>query len=153
LYFSQYLFLGLPNFFKGSVVILEVLNSPNLKVVKCLDVLYDNKYTKKQDIKKAFYFYNKSCELNNGYVCNHIGFMYEVGKGINKNLNKSTKYYQKSYNLGNNVGCTFLGENYIFGKGIKINKLKALHVYRKSWDYGYSIGCIKYIYYSTSKKK
>ena len=54
--------------------------------------------------RKCLYWYTKACEKNHAEACNSLAHLYEVGEGINKNVNKALRYYKKSADLGSEIG-------------------------------------------------
>ena len=54
-----------------------------------------------------------------------LGYNYQHGIGIKKNVNKAFIYYQKSAELGNADGLFNLGYCYQHGFGVKKNEKKA----------------------------
>lgn len=53
----------------------------------------------KPDMKQAFQFAKKGCELGNAFACANVSLMYKKGDGIEKNLDESKKYFQIAQNL------------------------------------------------------
>ena len=47
----------------------------------------------KNNLEKAFYYYEKSANLNESWACNKLGELYRLGIGTNKDLKKSFYYY------------------------------------------------------------
>ncbi len=43
----------------------------------------------KQDFSKARKYFEKACDLNNGWGCNNLGDSYQNGEGVEKRLDKS----------------------------------------------------------------
>lgn len=49
-----------------------------------------------KDMKKAFSFSTRACELKNFYACANLSRMYELGEGTEKNVKKSEEYKKLS---------------------------------------------------------
>ncbi|WP_194147957.1 tetratricopeptide repeat protein [Helicobacter pylori] len=64
----------------------------------------------KQDFSKAKEYFEKACELNSGSGCNFLGFLYENGQGVEKDLIKAAYFYSKACKLGNQKACEVLKE-------------------------------------------
>ncbi len=64
----------------------------------------------KQDFSKARKYFEKACDLNNGRECNFLGFLYENGQGVEKDLIKAAYFYSKACKLGNQKACEVLKE-------------------------------------------
>lgn len=54
--------------------------------------LKDTDYIVLKDMKKAFQFAYKACELRNMYACANLSQMYKRGDGIEKNEKEAEKY-------------------------------------------------------------
>lgn len=56
----------------------------------------------KKDMKKALYWYQKSADQNmEDWVPNHLGELYERGKGVPQNKQLAINYYERAAKLGN----------------------------------------------------
>ena len=49
-------------------------------------------------------------------ACSNLGYVYENGKGVEKDLAKAVKFYEKA--CSDNEGCTELGLLYANGTGV-----------------------------------
>jgi|GEM_PF-337016 len=65
-------------------------------------------YERKEDFKKAYSYYKKGAEHNNGKACFGLGILYEKGRGVEKDINKAKEYYTQSLNNGYDRARTFL---------------------------------------------
>ncbi len=54
--------------------------------------------------EKSFFWYEKATIKNHPAACNNLAFLYETGKGCNKNLRKALVLYKKSADLGDPIG-------------------------------------------------
>ncbi|GAA9614350.1 hypothetical protein HpVa114_01180 [Helicobacter pylori] len=50
----------------------------------------------KQDFTQARKYFERACELNSGSGCNFLGFLYENGQGVEKDLIKAAYFYSKA---------------------------------------------------------
>lgn len=64
----------------------------------------------KQDFSKARKYFEKACDLNNGWGCSNLGVLYEYGQGVEKDLTKATQYASKACKLGVQEICETLKE-------------------------------------------
>ncbi|GAA6918306.1 tetratricopeptide repeat protein [Helicobacter pylori] len=64
----------------------------------------------KQDFTQARKYFERACELNSGSGCNFLGFLYENGQGVEKDLIKAAYFYSKACKLGNQKACEVLKE-------------------------------------------
>lgn len=55
----------------------------------------------KPDMKEAFKFALKGCELGNVYACANVSMMYGKGDGVEKNPEESKKYFKLAQELQN----------------------------------------------------
>lgn len=62
----------------------------------------------KKDYSTAFSYYQKSCDLNDGYACSNLGTMYWSGQGVTQDYSTAKKYFEKSCSIGNSAGCSNL---------------------------------------------
>ncbi|GBC01725.1 hypothetical protein RclHR1_04300007 [Rhizophagus clarus] len=63
---------------------------------------------------------------------NELGYFYENGIGMERDLEKSIYWYQKAAENGNIIGQYNLGRCYQFGIGVKKDRAKAFEWYKKS---------------------
>lgn len=56
-------------------------------------------YLIKSDMKQAFQFAKKACELGNMFACANVSMMYKKGDGVEKNPEESKKYFQIAQEL------------------------------------------------------
>ncbi|XP_075986274.1 cytochrome c oxidase assembly factor 7 [Anticarsia gemmatalis] len=56
-------------------------------------------YLIKSDMKQAFTFAKKACELGNMYACANVSMMYKKGDGVEKNVDESKKFFQLAQSL------------------------------------------------------
>ncbi|RIA81548.1 hypothetical protein C1645_716941 [Glomus cerebriforme] len=94
---------------------------------------YNGKGTEK-NLEKAFYWYQKASENENGNEIAMIGLAicYESGFGTEKNLEKAFYWYQKASENGNGFGMNNLAICYKNGKGTEKSLEKAFYWYQKS---------------------
>ncbi|MFP6210536.1 sel1 repeat family protein [Helicobacter pylori] len=63
-----------------------------------------------KDYIQAKKYFEKACGLNNGGGCGTLGFLYGMGKGVEKNLIKADQYISKACKLGDQEACEALKE-------------------------------------------
>ncbi|GBC10323.1 hypothetical protein RclHR1_09520008 [Rhizophagus clarus] len=97
---------------------------------------------------KAFELIKKIAEKGNPNAIDKLGYCYELGIGIDADVNKAFELYQKSADFGNSNGLYNLGNCYECACGISENNQKAFELYQKSADLGnlYGIGYLAYCY-------
>ena len=95
----------------------------------------------KKDIKKAFDFFSKSCELGYTDGCMTVGSSYFYGRDVEKDFSKAREMFIKSCEQGNPTGCFLLGSIYDLGKGIKRDVGEAKKRYTQACEYGSKMGC------------
>ncbi|XP_017062892.1 cytochrome c oxidase assembly factor 7 homolog [Drosophila eugracilis] len=65
--------------------------------------LKDSDYIVQKDMKKAFQFAHKACELRNMYACANLSQMYARGDGIEKNEKEAEKYKKLALEMQDEV--------------------------------------------------
>lgn len=73
-------------------------------------VLLGIKSYERQDFSKAKGYFEKACDLNNGWGCNNLGDSYQNGEGVEKDLTKAAQFYSKACKLGDRKACESLKE-------------------------------------------
>jgi hypothetical protein len=91
--------------------------------------LYDNKsYT------EAFVLLKKNDD--NPQAWNYLGYAYQNGRGVIKDLSEAFRWYRKSAEQGEAIGQRILGLMYFNGEGVTKNYSEAARWIRKSADQG-----------------
>ena len=93
---------------------------------------------------KAYSYYEKACNLNDGGACSNLGLLYAKGEVVIQDYSKANSYFEKACNLNHGGGCYNLGFLYAKGKGVRQNKTTAKWYFGKACDYGDQDGCDKY---------
>ncbi|KAH8386741.1 hypothetical protein KR093_002378 [Drosophila rubida] len=70
---------------------------------KTVAVIKDTDYIVLKDMKKAFQFAYKACELRNMYACANLSQMYARGDGIEKNEKEAEKYKKLALEMQDEV--------------------------------------------------
>jgi TPR repeat protein len=94
---------------------------------------YESKGTR-NDYKKAFGVYKKSCEASHTYTldaCYALGNLYKNGLGVRRNYRLSSKLFDHVCQSNKDKACGDLGEMYLYGYGVKQNTLKAMNLLEK----------------------
>lgn len=60
-------------------------------------------------LKQAFYWYKIAAERGDHHALNNLAFLYEHGRGVQKNRKAALKYYTKAANKGNVIAMANLG--------------------------------------------
>lgn len=89
---------------------------------------------KKENIK--FEEYQKLANQGNAKAQEEIGFMYQQGEGVQKDLKKANYWYEKAANQGLELAQNWLGINYLYGWGIQKDLKKAIYWCEKSANQG-----------------
>ncbi len=145
------------NFIKTTLTILmlaSTLSTANAKSItdKCntgrecavLGGAYVEGKGVKQDYVKAVKFFQKACDLDEGWGCGILGAMYKEGIGVKQDDLKAVKFYQKACDLNDSNGCSNLGVMYKYGTGVRKSTNKALKYYGKACDLKVALGCEYY---------
>ncbi len=87
----------------------------------------------KPDINKTVVYYKKAVELGNGQAMANLGYMYEIGQGVNKDLNKARELYEKSATRNEPQGINNLATFYREGiAGLPLDSEKAISLYQQA---------------------
>ena len=87
----------------------------------------------------------KACDLNDGFVCSRLGFLYMNGEGVKQNYSKAKRYYSKACHQNEKSGCYKLGFFYEYGSGgLEQNNSNAHKYYSKACDLNVTKGCESY---------
>ena len=80
----------------------------------------------------------KKTGLKDAVLQSWMGYCYECGKGVDKNLEEAFKWYEASAESGNSWSQCKLGNFYEYGNGTERNYEKALEWYIKAAEQGYN---------------
>ncbi len=125
----------------GALCLKGLMADPNAEELVNLGIEgYD-----KQDFTQAKKYFEKSCELQNGFGCVFLGASYEDGKGVEKDLKKALDLYEKACELKDSWGCFNAGVIYNTTKNFK----EAIAHYSKACELNddkgcYNLGVIQY---------
>ena len=75
-----------------------------------------------------------SAEAGLGDALNRMGYCYEYGIAVEKDISKAIEFYKKAAKKQNNKGQCNLGRIYDEGKGIEKNLVEAIRLYKLSAD-------------------
>ncbi|GBD04414.1 Putative beta-lactamase HcpD [bacterium HR19] len=73
---------------------------------------YKNSAEAKKLLEKAVDLAKRGCHANDPADCFILGFMYKVGRGVEKNENKAKELFEKSCKLGGGGGCYEIAYEY-----------------------------------------
>lgn len=114
----------------------------------CLaQALIDINKEKPTNPEEDFELFTKACVVGNySYdkdACVYLGFMYENGIGVKKNIQKAYEIYKQSCDLKSGLGCNNLGILLIEGTHpIKPNTKKGMELLKKACnEYNYQEAC------------
>lgn len=97
-----------------------------------LGLMYESGREVKKSESKAVKYYQKACDLDNGWGCSLLGDLTLDGRGGLKESNsKAAQHYQKSCDLNHDSGCFNLAFLYKDGRGVENNNSEASKYYAK----------------------
>ncbi len=67
--------------------------------------LYAEQLREKNNLVEAFQWYQKAAEGGELSAFFYMGWSYELGKGVEKNISKAVEWYEKRLEIGMQVGC------------------------------------------------
>ena len=50
-------------------------------------------------------FFKRGCDQGNAAGCNHLGLLYEHGRGVANDSNRAADLFKKACDEGNDLGC------------------------------------------------
>jgi len=113
----------------------ELCKQNNAEICKVLGDVY--LYSHEKDLKKAFHYYHKACNLGLATGCYQVGILY-LSKDKHK---KSFDYLLRACHMGFGLGCNSVGVFYAKGIGRKKNLYKAKVFYKKACNLNAGKGC------------
>ncbi len=84
-----------------------------------------------------------SCDDGNATACSNLGFMYQNGEGVTRDLARAASLYQQACDGGNTLACYNLGMFYEHGEGVPQNSARAASFYQHACDGGLARACRK----------
>ncbi|RIB23956.1 kinase-like domain-containing protein [Gigaspora rosea] len=111
----------------------RIVNLIYKKSSKCTHQLVDTLQISKLTSNCKYY-------QNQANIMNKIGYSYQNGIGVERDVHKAFNYYQKSANMGNVNGILKLGTLYRCGIGVKKDENKAFIHYQKAAEMGSALG-------------
>ena len=97
---------------------------------------YYGRNGKKQDYTQAAQWYRKAAEQGHTEAQTDLGYMYERGYGVTKNLKTAVEWYARGAQSGSSVGQCNLGYMYEKGRGVPKSHETAVYWYRKAAEQG-----------------
>lgn len=85
--------------------------------------------------------YRDECQSEIYESCTYLGYLYEKGEGVEKNIGIAFDLYQQGCAGGHNLGCSNLGVMHEKGMGTAVNFRRAAELYEASCDAGAGLGC------------
>ena len=55
-------------------------------------------------------YYKKGCDLDDGFSCGMVGYLYKEGIGVKRDYQKASEYFKKGCDLGNEVSCSLFDD-------------------------------------------
>lgn len=103
--------------------------------------------------ESAFSWYLRAAKNNFAPACNSVGFCYNHGVGVKKNIKEGIKWYKKGAKLGDFLAEYNLGLCFEKGEGeLKKNEKKAFDLYLRSAKQKHEDAVLKVIYYYENAK-
>lgn len=94
-------------------------------------------YYNKKDYNSAVQYYYESAKRGYASAQCNLGYYYENGLGVAKDLYEAVKWYRKAAEQGSKVAQYNLGLCYEFGRGVTKNITEAVKWYRKAAEQGH----------------
>lgn len=94
------------------------------------DYMRANQFYYQKDYQNAFNYYKSAAEKGHVPAQNTVGYMYQMGQGIEKNNEQALKWYKLAATQGNMEAQDNLGNMYLYGIEVKKDRKEALQWYR-----------------------
>ncbi len=110
----------------------------------CTSLGLDRHYGRKGQTAKpelAAPYYLKACQLGDGAGCTNLGFLYENGTGVEKDLARAAALYKRGCDARNSLGCNNLGVLHDAGRGVAKDEALAAQLFKNGCDLGYHRAC------------
>ncbi len=86
------------------------------------------------DKSKTHILWNKACENGAGIGCLNLGWMYLIGREVEKDDKLAAEFFQKSCKNGEMRGCYRLGNMYLGGQGVEQDDRKAVDLFQQACE-------------------
>lgn len=93
-----------------------------------------NEYRLKEEYNQAIEFYKKSIDLKEPLGYNGLGYCYEFGLGVKKNISLAIENYKIAADMGCAKAMNNLAGFYLEGEGLERNNMLAFHWFSKAAD-------------------
>jgi TPR repeat protein len=124
---------------KACIIYEETLGKTNSTVSDIYNKI-GYAYRESGDYTSAFNWYTKATSLGNAGAMCSLGWLFELGNGVEQDYSKAIYWYQKSAEKGNRVAQSNMGTMFEYGKGVTQDYSIAAEWYKKSADQGYADG-------------
>jgi uncharacterized protein len=108
-----------------------------------LGIMYENGTNNLgKDEARAAALYGQAC--SGGYTpsCAKLGFLYQMGRGVNKDVMRAVALYAQACTPAGTTGCNNLGIMYRDGLGVTKDDARAVALYKQACDGGNAVGCM-----------
>lgn len=110
----------------------------------------DSIYNKWHNVERGISLLEKAGRHGDGDAYAYLGFRFDIGEGVYKDVDKAFEYYLKAYKLNSAWGANNLGSCYFGGKGCNKDVEQAVSLWTKASNIGYgksSENLYRYYYY------
>ena len=97
-----------------------------------------NEYYNKKDYNSAVQYYHKAAQAGKAFSQMRIGYCYDKGRGVTKDIAEAVKWYRKAAEQGHAGAQHNLGYCYRNGLGVAQDNYEAVKWYRKAAEQGYA---------------
>ena len=88
--------------------------------------------------EEAVFWYRRAIQKNHAKAQNNLGFCYEYGEGVTKDIQKAVEWYTKAAKQGYDKAQCNLGWCYYTGEGVTKDMQKAVKWYTKAAEQGFA---------------
>ena len=83
----------------------------------------------------------RACSSGDAAACGRLGFRYEKGNGVQKDVSRAVAFYKQACHGGSAISCGALGFLYHRGNGVEKDETRALAFYTMACDGGDGWSC------------
>lgn len=94
-----------------------------------------------KDYLRAIPEFREACIGSDAASCRSVGFLYENGLGVTKEMGKAEQFYKQGCDLGDMESCKNLGHMYEYAEGVASDYTKSVALYRQACNGGNLGGC------------
>lgn len=124
---------------------IYITMAANYNHKEAIDTIYSNDDHEKQNYALTLKFYEHSIQnlTQNSYSVNYLGYMYDLGLGVEQDYIKAVELYKLAIEKGNRYAMNNLAMSYKFGTGVPQDYNKTMELFELAIENGYRRALLK----------